>query len=106
MSGGISCSDQLTRCVMGFKTYMNGYEAWQRPNVSKEAHRSDRRDDCVDLVGPSLSLCCFSRTIQPTVSPLNGLQTTARYFIVYSATPLPGTTRPSDMTKESRMQTM
>ena len=37
-----------------------------------------------------------------TVSPLNGLQTTARYPTVNSANPLPGRMRPSEILKASQ----
>ncbi|KAL8648242.1 MAG: hypothetical protein Q9210_005104 [Variospora velana] len=60
-------------------TYMVRYEDRQRSDVGKDAHLVDRGDDRIDLVEASLSSCLVSAMTQPTVSPLKGRQTTARY---------------------------
>lgn len=91
---------------MSLTTYVIRYEDRQRSDVGKDAHLVDRSDDRIDLTEASLSSSLMSAMTQPTVSPLKGRQTTARYWIVYSATPLPGTTRPSEMRKESSTQMM
>ena len=86
---------------------MGGNEEGKRASICEKADLVDRRDDAIDL---QEDMRTNARKLHQqqllTVSPLKGLQTTARYPTVNSAKPLPGKMRPSERVKVSMMVTM
>jgi len=85
---------------------MGGDKERKGASIREEADLVDRSDDAVDLQRHELYCHIKYREQRLTVSPLKGLQTTARYPTVNWAKPLPGRIRPSDRVKVSMIVTM